>query len=119
MRSPQIDIEHGANRDKGAKANIFAETPVQDRGTERATLADKADIAGSRHAFGKGSVEPGDGTHDAQTVGADDAHLGAAGAPQDFFLKLRAGFADFFEACGDNDCAFDACLDTFFNDPRY
>src|ERR1041385_4123039 len=42
-----------------------------------AALADEADIAGARDGGGEGGIEAGEGAHDSQAVGADDADVAA------------------------------------------
>ena len=94
-----VDVQHGADGDEGAEADVFLEAPVQDGGTECAALADEAHVAGPRHALGERGVEARERAHDAEAVGADDAHLCAAGDLQDLLFQLGAFFADFLETC--------------------
>ena len=93
---------------KALKPTFSRKLQSRTDGAEGTALADEADVAGPRHAFGKGGVEAGQWTHDAQAVGADNAHLRTAGAPQNFRFELRAGFADLFETGGDDDRTLDA-----------
>src|SRR5262249_2747989 len=51
------NINHRADGDKGAEANVFAHAPIQHRRTQGTALADKAYVAWSGHCVGKGSVE--------------------------------------------------------------
>src|SRR5690606_7496090 len=64
-------IEHGADRNEGAKADVLLQTPIENRGTERTTLADKRYITWSGNRACKGGVQTTSWVHQAQTVGAD------------------------------------------------
>ncbi len=66
--------------------------------------------------MGKGGVDAGEGTHDAQTVGADDAHLRTARLFENLVFQFAAGFTCFFEAGRNDDCPFDAGLHAFLDD---
>ena len=70
------DVEHRADRDEGAEADVLAQAPVEHGRAERAALAEEGDVAGPRHGAGEGGVEAGQRVHHAEAVRADDAHSG-------------------------------------------
>ena len=74
---------------------------------QRAALADEPDGCRARHARGERRVEAGDGVHDAQAVGADDADPGGPGLREDLALQLRPIRSDLLEPGGDDDRATD------------
>ena len=113
-----VDIEHGADGDEGAEADVFAQAPVENGGAEGAALAEEADGAGLGDGAGEGGVEAGLRHHDAQAVGADEAHLALARFRDDLPLELDARGAGFFEAGGNDDGALDAGGDAFCESGR-
>src|SRR5690606_33539162 len=86
-------IEHGADRNEGAKADVLLQTPIENRGTERTTLADKRYITWSGNRACKGGVQTTSWVHQAQTVGADDAHIATASLFEYLALKLSTLWA--------------------------
>src|SRR4029078_13524729 len=68
-------IEHRTDGDEGAESDIRFEAPVQNRGAERATLADEPDVPAPRHSFREGRVQAAIGRHDPKAIRTDDAHL--------------------------------------------
>ena len=84
------DIHHGADRNERAEAHHFLEAPVQDRGAQRAALADEAHRAGPRDGGGEGGVQAGERAHHAQAVGADHADVGGLRFVQQLPLQVRA-----------------------------
>ena len=44
------DVEHRADRDEGAEADVLAQAPVEDGGAQGAALADEGDVARPGHA---------------------------------------------------------------------
>src|SRR5690606_22969039 len=82
------NVQHRADRDKRAEADVFLKAPVENGGTQRATLADEADVAGPGDRAGEGRVQAVQRSHHAQAVRADDAHAAAPGLFHDLPLKL-------------------------------
>ena len=93
-----VDIEHRADGDEGAEADVFAQAPVENGGAEGAALADEADGAGLGDGAGEGGIEAGMRHHHAQAVRADEAHLALARLLGDLPLELDARRAGFFKA---------------------
>ena len=110
-----VHVEHGANRDERAEAHPLLNRPVEHGRAECTALADEAHGAGQGHALGKGGVDARERAHDAQTIGADDAHLGAARLFKNLLLEFASLFANFLEAGGDDDGALDAILHALLN----
>ena len=75
MRSPQPTSAMEPSDTIELKPDLLAQAPVEDGRDERAALADERDPAacGAMRRRERG-VEAGDRAHDAQAVGADDAH---------------------------------------------
>ncbi len=69
-----VHVQHRADGDKAAEADIFTHRPVQHRRAQGAALADEGDVAGPGHRVGKGRIQAQNRVHHAQAVGADDAH---------------------------------------------
>ena len=97
-----VDVEHGADGDEGAEADILAQAPIEHGGTKCAALADEGDVARPRHGVREGRVQAAHRIHHAQTVRTDQAHL-AANDLGDLALQLLAMLAEFLEAGGDDD----------------
>ena len=77
----------------------------------------KARRPGGNHGLGEVRVETADGIHDAEAVGADEAHLALDGRG-DLALERFAGFADFLKAGGNDNGGGNAGVDGFPNDGR-
>ena len=97
-----VHVEHRADGDEGAEADVLAQAPVQHRRAQGSALAEEGDVARPRNAVRKGRVKPLTGIHHAQAVGADHAHL-AANDLGDLPLQLLAVLAVLLEAGGDDD----------------
>ena len=69
-----VHVQHRADGDEAAEADILTHRPVQHRGAQGAALADEGHVAGPRHRVGKGRIQAENRVHHAQAVGADDAH---------------------------------------------
>ena len=52
------DVEHRADRDEGAEADVSSQAPVEDGGAERAALAEEADVARPAMALAKVAFRP-------------------------------------------------------------
>ena len=113
------DIQHRAERDERAEADIFLQAPIQNRRAERAALAQKTDAAWFRHVGGERGVELGAGNHHAQTVRADNADVAAPGFFENLLLQRRTFRTRFLEAGGDDDHAMNAGGGTFLDDARH
>ena len=99
----EIHIEHGADGDEVAEADVTHGGPVQAGGADGAALGDEADDAVRRHAGDEAGVElPGRADH-AQAVGADDAQAGALEGAADLLLDQAALLAQLAAAGGDDD----------------
>jgi len=110
-----VDIQHRADGDEMAEADVFLQAPVQDGGAQRAALADEANATQAGHPGGEGGVQAADGTHHAQAVGADDAHPAAPRDLEDLLLQGRARRPGLLEAGGDDDRAGDAQVGAFLD----
>ena len=107
-----VDVEHRADGDAGAEADVFAETPVEHGCEQRAALADEAHRAGARHGARKGCVQVRHGAHHAQAIRADETHP-AARPLGDLPFQLDAGLARLLETGRNDDRAFHAGRDAF------
>jgi hypothetical protein len=96
----EVDIGRRAHRHHAGKTDVVGRRPVEDGGTQGARLRHQRQVAGLDAAVEEGCIEPETGTHDAQTVGADDAHAVGPGGSQHFALKLGAPAAGLAEAGG-------------------
>ncbi len=97
---------------KALKPTFSLQAPVEDRGAQRAALADEGHVAGTRDGVSEGGVQAAQRIHHAQAVGADEPHL-AFDQLGNAALQLFTMFAKLFEAGGDHDAAGDAQLDGF------
>ncbi len=107
-----VDVEHRADRDAGAEADVLAETPVEHRGKQRAALADKGDRAWARHRARKGRIQVRPGAHHAEAIRADEAQL-AARSVGDLAFEFHAGRARLLESGRNDDRAFHSGRDAF------
>src|SRR5262249_24562972 len=98
----EIDVEHGADRDEGAEAELLAGGPVEDGGADGAGLAEQGDRAGAGHGGGEAGVEVGRRVDDAEAVRPDQAHPAPYDVPELRF-ELPPLRAQFGEAPGDDD----------------
>ena len=99
----EIHIEHGADGDEVAEADVAHGGPVQAGGADGAALRNEADDAVRRHAGDEAGVElPGRPDH-AQAVGADDAQARALEGAADLLLDQAALLAQLAAAGGDDD----------------
>jgi hypothetical protein len=112
-------IAHGTYGDEGAKADFFRDAPIEHCGTEGTALADKAHTSRKRHAMSEGSIQAADGAHDAETVGADDAHATPPCLLQNSLFQRSTFGPDFLEAGGKNDGARDTGIHALADDARY
>ena len=103
---------------KALKPTISRRRPVEHRGAERAGLADEGDVAAAGDAGGEGGVDAADGVHHAEAVGADQAHVAAAGMCQQLAFEFNPGRAGFLEAGGNDDRARNAEIGGFTDDAR-
>ena len=92
------DIDHRTKRNKGAEADILLQAPIQDRGAERAALADESDAPGPGHVRGESGIEFPARHHHAQAIRPHDAHLAAPRLHQDLPFQLQPRRAGFLEA---------------------
>ena len=98
------DIEHGADGNEGAETDHFALAPVENRGAERAALADEGDAAGTGDFGGEGGIQTDVGVHQSETIRSDNAEVVLAGLGQDGLFQRRAGWPRFLETGRDDDC---------------
>ena len=96
-------VEHGTHRDERAEADHLGDAPVENRGTERAALADEGDAAGTRNGLSPGGVESLERVHDADAVGTDDAHAASLEPLLDLVFELLPAFSVFAETGGNDD----------------
>ncbi len=96
-------VHHGPDGHEGAEAHHLFQAPIQDRGAERAALADEADRTGPRDGGSEGGVHAGKGAHHSQAVGADDADVRSLRLLQKLPLKLGAFRTDLLEPGGNHD----------------
>ena len=115
----EIDVEHRADRDEGAEADLLANTPVEHRGAQRAALADECHVAGAGHDAAERRVQAGDRVHHAEAVRADQAHVAAAGVDQNLTFELDARRAEFLEPGGNHNAAFYPGGDAFGHEVRH
>src|SRR5690606_3218013 len=87
----EVDIEHGADGDEGAEADLFADAPVEHGSAKRAALADECDVAGAGHHAAECCVQSGDRVHHAEAVGTDDPHAPATGMSKNLPFEFFAG----------------------------
>ena len=76
----------------------------------------KPTLPGRAIADGEGGVDARDRAHDAEAVGADDAHRPAARFLENLPLQLGAGLAGLLETGRDDDRAFHAGVDALADD---
>ena len=81
---------------------MLADAPVEDGGEQRAALADESKTASGNHGLSEVGIEATDRVHDAEAVGADEAHFALDGGG-DLALEGFAGFTDFLKAGRDDD----------------
>jgi hypothetical protein len=99
----EVDVTFGAERDHIGEADLVGQRPVEDCRAQGAGLRDQADGAGVGAAMGKGQVELAAGAHDAEAVGADQAHAVAAGVGQRRAFQRAAARPGFGESAGNDD----------------
>jgi hypothetical protein len=99
----EVDVAFGTEGNNIGEADLVGQRPVEDRGAKRAGLRYEADGAGVGAAVGKGQVELAAGTHDAQAVGADQAHAVAAGVFECRAFQRAAAWSGFGESAGNDD----------------
>src|SRR6266540_5597919 len=114
-----IHIEHRADGDEVAKPYILAQTPIEDRGAQRAALADKANATAARDCGCKGCIQTTYRAHDAQTVWSNDAHVTAAGMLHNLPFEFHTIGSGLFKAGGNNDGAFYTKVGCFLDDDGY
>src|SRR5262249_22792427 len=110
----EIDVDHGADADEAAEADVLLAGPVEDRGADGAALAEQGDVAGPGHGGGEAGVKIARRVEHAQAGRAEDAQP-AAGQLAELPLPRAALGAQLREARGDDDGrlhpAVDAVLD--------
>ena len=109
-----VYVQHGADRDERTEADVLLQTPVQNRRTESAALADESHVAGPRNGGCESCVQTHNRVHHAEAVGTNQAHL-AANRVHDLGFQLLAGLADFLETGRDHDGRGDAKPDRFLD----
>src|SRR5262249_56412674 len=73
----EIDVDHGADADEAAEADVLLAGPVEDRGADGAALAEQGDVAGPGHAPGQARVKLARRVNHTQAVPAEDAQPAA------------------------------------------
>ncbi len=111
-------VQHRADRDKGAEANVLLQAPIQYCGAQCAALADEPHLAPARHGAGKGGVQPAQRRHHPQAVRPDDAHVAASGVLHDLPFQLCPRCSGLLEARRDDDRPFHACFHAFSDQVR-
>ncbi len=101
-------VEHRAERDDRAEADLLAGAPVENGREERAALAHEADGPGCGDPRRERRVEAGRGAHHAEAVRPDDSHPVGACRREDLALQLRPFGTDLLEPCGDDHHGLDA-----------
>src|SRR3982751_5683634 len=81
---------------------MLEKAPVKDRGKQCAALAEEGDAARARNVLGKRCIQSGPWIHDAQAIGANQAHGTATQFALDFALQLDARSSTFLEARGND-----------------
>ena len=114
----EIDVEHGADRDKRGEADEFAQAPVEYGRTECTTLAQKRDMSRQRHRGGKSGVQVARRAHYAKAVWPDHSHTRALGLRTQFLLKLLTGCSRFSKARGNDQRSRDLFGGTLFDNSR-
>ena len=112
------DIEHGADRDKGAEAHALAEAPVEDGGAKRTALTEKGHTSGLRHGGGKGGVQLRVRCHEAEAVRADEAYAAFPRLRQHLLLQCHTFWAGLFKSSRDDDGRPHAAGGAFTDDLR-
>ncbi len=112
------DVGPVAGRDERRDAHAALRHPLQERGAERARLAEEAHPPPARHGGGEGGVEPdgGVGVGDAEAVGAHDAQAVGAGDAGQLVLAGASFRARLTEPGGDHDQAVHALLRALLDD---
>ncbi len=82
-------------------------------------MRDETNVAGACHRRGEGGIQAGQRIHHAKAVGPDDSHFSTFCVFQNLPFQFRALRADFLKAGRNDDCAFDAGIDAFFDDAGY
>jgi hypothetical protein len=96
----EIHVGRGAQRYHAAEADPGAVRPVEDRGADGARLRHEREPARQRRHRREGGVEPGVGAHQAETVGAEQAHSAALRLGEQPGLEPAPGLAGFGKAAG-------------------
>ncbi len=73
----------------------------------------KATLPGPRHSDGKGGIEAGQRTHNAQAIGTDYTERAAPGIRQNLLFELQAGRTGFLESRGQDYGALDTGVGAF------
>src|SRR5262249_27158486 len=81
------DVEHRAHGYERAEANIFAKAPIENRGAQRAALAEKGYASRMSSARCKGRIQPNKRVHDSQAIRPDQPHSTAARHRQDLLFQ--------------------------------
>src|SRR5208283_5060688 len=82
----KVDIDHGAERGKHAKAYSGADRPIEYRAAEGAALRDESDISGRRLAPEKGRIQIQGRPHKTEAVWSHNTHPIFFPDPVDFAL---------------------------------
>ncbi len=98
-----IDIGHAADREHVAEADPPVIRPIQHAGQDRPRLGDEGELAGQGIGLREAGIEAAARHHDAQAIGADDAHQGRPRGRQHRLLQPLALLAQLGEAGRDHD----------------
>jgi len=99
----EVDVAFGTQRDHVRKADLVGQRPVENRGAQGAGLRNQADGAGMGKAMGEGQVDLAARTHDAETVGTEQAHAVTPGILARGAFQRGAAGPRFSEAAGNDD----------------
>ncbi len=112
-------VQHRASGNEGAEAQPPLQTPVQDGGTQRATLTEEGHVTGQCHTGGEARVEPGRWAEHAEAVRSDDAHATASGLRQHLLLQGHTACADLAKTGREDDSARDTGIGALGDEVRH
>ena len=101
-------IEHRAGGNDGAEAHLLAPAPVQNRGLQRAALAQKRDAPFMRHRICEGRIQPDRRVHESHAVRPQQAQRTSSQMSLNFFFQMSAQISLLAKSGGDHDRRFHA-----------
>jgi len=115
----EIDVGRAAQRNDAGEADAVALRPVEYRGAHGARLRNQREMADVGIDAREGGVQAEFRADDAEAVGAEHAHVVAAGDFEHLAFERGARVAGLGEARGDDDDVLDAAAAALLDDGRH